>query len=214
MKYITRPLTAEAKMRLKGVRRESSNFSAPWNATLDLLDRELWHLGVRNEFVMMIDAAESDFKINGELRVNARPASPAVGISFESRKGPLLFVCGKFTDWKDNVRAIALGLEALRKVDRYGITQASEQYKGFGALPPGTPMPAAAMTVEEAALLLLDGDEVAGVGDILSNPMVLDTCFRVMAKKHHPDAGGDPALFRRIVEARDLIAVERERVAS
>lgn len=40
--------------------------------------------------------------------------------------------------WQHNVRSIALGLEALRAVDRYGITKRGEQYAGFtGALPAG-----------------------------------------------------------------------------
>lgn len=40
--------------------------------------------------------------------------------------------------WQHNVRSIALGLEALRAVDRYGISRRGEQYAGFrGALPAG-----------------------------------------------------------------------------
>jgi hypothetical protein len=35
--------------------------------------------------------------------------------------------------WQHNVRSIALGLEALRAVDRYGITRRGEQYAGFRA---------------------------------------------------------------------------------
>lgn len=33
--------------------------------------------------------------------------------------------------WQHNVRSIALGLEALRAVDRYGISRRGEQYAGF-----------------------------------------------------------------------------------
>lgn len=35
--------------------------------------------------------------------------------------------------WQHNVRSIALGLEALRAVDRYGITRRGQQYAGFRA---------------------------------------------------------------------------------
>lgn len=35
--------------------------------------------------------------------------------------------------WQHNVRSIALGLEALRAVDRYGISRRGEQYAGFRA---------------------------------------------------------------------------------
>lgn len=209
MRYRTRPLTPEARSRLKGVRREGSPFKASWRSTLDLLDRELWHLGVRTEFVMQIDVEERDLRLDGELRANARPASPAVAVAFESGKGPLLFVCGKFPTWQDNVRAIALGLEALRKVDRYGITRAAEQYRGFNALPPGMPMPAASMTVEEAAEFLIEhgewGDTPASIDELVGAPEAVRLYFREAAKKLHPDAGGDAALFRRLTEAKDLL---------
>jgi hypothetical protein len=33
--------------------------------------------------------------------------------------------------WQDNLRAVALGLEALRRVERYGIAQRGEQYAGW-----------------------------------------------------------------------------------
>ena len=35
--------------------------------------------------------------------------------------------------WQHNLRSIALGLEALRAVDRYGISRRGEQYAGFRA---------------------------------------------------------------------------------
>lgn len=209
MRCVTRPLTIEARTRLKGIRVEYSQFSASWSSTLDLLDRELRHLGVRDEFVMQIDVTEVDLKLNGELRANARPASAAAAISIDTRaRGALLFVCGKFPHWQENVRAIALGLEALRKVDRYGITQASEQYRGFGALPPGTPMPAAKMTVEEAARLLAEQANMASGNDMNAADVMSDGgefAYRTAAKVLHPDVGGDAEQFRLITEARDVL---------
>lgn len=42
-----------------------------------------------------------------------------------------------FTDWRDNVRAIAKGLEALRAVDRWGVAKRGQQYAGFALLTAG-----------------------------------------------------------------------------
>jgi len=119
-------------------------------------------------------------------------------------------VCGKFPTWQDNVRAIALGLEALRKVDRYGIVQSAEQYRGWQALPPGSPMPAAKMTIEDAARLLADAAPSLGYesGDLLDSGAAdgaIPRCYREAAKRLHPDVGGDPELFKRLTEARDLL---------
>jgi hypothetical protein len=203
MRYVTRPLTIEARTRLRGVKPVRGPFSATWRQTMQLLDAELGHLGVRDEFVMQIDVDERDLRLDGGLRANARPASPAVAISVERKgKPPLRVVCGKFTDWQENVRAIALGLEALRKVARYGIVQAEEQYTGFGALPPGVAMPAAKMTLEEAQRCLRLWWK-PGIGE--DEWSVL---YRRGARKLHPDAGGDPELFRRLTEARDLLEAQ------
>lgn len=211
MNYTTRPLTPEARTRLAGgPTMQRSQFDSTWSATLQLLDRELRHLGVRHEFVMQVDCAESDLRLDGQLRANARLASPAVAIAVETKRaGSLLFVCGRFDDWRDNVRAIALGLESLRRVERYGIVQSNEQYRGWQALPPGTPMPAAQMTIDEAARVLA-AEGPATASELLAARgaalrVMVGACFRESARRVHPDVGGDPADFKRLTEARDLM---------
>jgi hypothetical protein len=200
MRYVTRPLTIEARTRLRGVRPVRGPFSATWSQTLTQLKTEVRHLGA-SEFVMQIDVEERHIRLDGGLRADARPLSPSVAISVDRPgKAPLLFVCGKFTDWRENVRAIALGLEALRRVERYGIVQAEEQYTGFGALPPGVPMPAAKMTVEEAQRILRRFWH--GAASERNDWALL---YLRGARELHPDAGGDPAEFRRLTEARDLL---------
>lgn len=197
-------------MRLKGVTPSYSKFDSTWKATLELLERELTLLvGRKNgytystplEFVLQIDIEEGDLRINGELRSGARPQSPAVAIAIDSKaSGPLLFVCGEYVDWRDNVRAIAKTLEALRAIDRYGVTKAAEQYRGFGALPPGTPMPAAKMSLDEAETMLRRYWHGA-----VSESRDWELLYRRGAKELHPDVGGDPAAFRKLTEARDLL---------
>lgn len=211
MRYVTRPLTPESRARLQGTRRQwGSPFSAPWSSTLEVLDRELRHLGVRDEFVLQIDCSEADLRLDGQLRANARVGSPSVAIAVESKKGSLLFVCGRFSDWRDNVRAIALGLEALRRVERYGIVQSDEQYRGWQALPPGTPMPPAQMTAEQAARRMLDlAGYTGGVGDaqaVIADPTELAHVYRLAARFSHPDTdGGSTELFQELEECYRIV---------
>jgi hypothetical protein len=47
------------------------------------------------------------------------------------------FAVDVFPTWQANLRAITLGLEALRRVQRYGIVKEDEQYTGFKALTSG-----------------------------------------------------------------------------
>jgi hypothetical protein len=192
-------------MRLKANKRPAhSQFSAGWSDTLCLLEREVAHLGGR-EFVLQVDVEEEDIRLDGQIRASARPKTPAVAVAFESKDGPLLFVCGRFSAWQDNTRAIALGLEALRRVDRYGITQSDEQYRGFRALICAVPMPAQ-MSLEDAARFLLEyGGGGFVVEDVIASRDVRNTLYRIAAKKLHPDVGGDGALFAKLTEARELL---------
>jgi len=200
--YSIRPLTEEAKMRLgKRTSRSTSLFDSTWTSTEDLLLREVGQLRPRNnQFVLMCDdVTESDIRRDGRLRADASIGHD-VAVAIDSwEKGDLLFTTGKFYGWQHNVRAIALCLEALRKVERYGIVQSDEQYRGWQALPPGTPMPAARMTIDEAMRLLRDESGVVAGAD-------WEYMYRLAAKVNHPDVeGGDADMFRRITEARDLL---------
>jgi hypothetical protein len=213
-----RPLGPEIRARLRPApgARASSAFRSTWGATLALLERELVALGVR-EYVLQIDVTDADLRLDGGLRANARPTTPTVGLSFDTRKvGPLLFVCDRFIPWQDNVRAIALSLEALRKVDRYGITQSGEQYRGYQALPPGPPQRVeSSMTIDEAAAFIAraawpreaDDYQARWVHRIVEEPAFRSEQYRRAAARLHPDAPtGNADEFRRLTDARDLLA--------
>lgn len=188
--------------------------SIPWSDTLTLLDRELRALDAK-KIVFQIDVREHEIRLDGQVRADARPADPAVIISFASKHGSLRYFCDQFKDWHDNVRAIALGLEALRKVERYGITHKGEQYAGWKALGQGSgvnenvilqfagPRDAARFMVERA------GHDGRGVEESIELALVhktyRDEIFKRAAKKLHPDAGGSRADWETLVEARRLV---------
>lgn len=111
-------------------------------------------------------------------------------ISFKSKHGPLAYATGEFDDWRDNLRAIALSLEALRAVDRYGVSKRGEQYRGWRQISATTGNADDLLTTRAQAVEFLsrwDGD--------------VKEAFRAT----HPDHGGDPDVFRLVVRARDLI---------
>lgn len=181
--------------------RQRSNFRTGWAKVQELLDRELRNLDAK-AVVMLVALEPKDFRIDGQPRANARPAHPGVILSFDSKFGPLRYACDRFDDFADNVYAIGLGLEALRKVERYGITKRGEQYKGWTQLPSGTVM-GAPMSREEAWRVLCDlaDEEWSGVYDRDD----VARLYRVATKLHHPDHGGNGDMFRRATEARDRL---------
>lgn len=216
MHVIFRPLITWPKgdLTLK-YRRKSSPFGATYSRTLDQLDRELVHLGA-TELVIQLALDESEIRLDGMPRANASPRHPGVVLAFESKHGPLQYATDRFNHWQANVRAITLGLEALRKVDRYGITMHGEQYTGWKQLPPSSiEVGPASMTADEAAQFLIAHGEVDGaepphdtwelLGDHPLRQEVVDGYYRRAAKRLHPDHGGDPAMFLRLQQARDLL---------
>ena len=96
----------------------------------------------------------------------------------------LSFPCDTFTDWQDNLRAIAKSLEALRMVDRYGVTSNSEQYRGFTAIGAGDPRASAL-----AFLVKVTGWPES---QIVNDPQ---GAYRLAAAELHPDKGGSHDSF-------------------
>jgi len=134
-------------------------------------------------------------------RSDARPRTPRVIVSLDSMHGPLRYPCDNFHNWHDNVRAIALALEALRKVDRYGVTKRGEQYKGWKALP----APSGEPTTPELAARVI-GRTDPDPARILTDSTYAKRIVRAALKKHHPDQGGDAAQFHRVQQARRILS--------
>lgn len=209
-------------------RRKGPQFRSSWSQTLTLLEDELRHLRAK-DIVIQADFTARDIRQDGWPRADARkPSFPGVVVSFQSNVGPLTYATDIYSDgyfwrsqvgsrgepgfkegasiplpgWQANVRAIALSLEALRAVDRHGVTKRGEQYVGFGALPRATLALDAPMSVEEAA-------DVLGVdlGERWDSDFVTSQ-FRQKARE--ADASADPAAaLHRVQKARDVLLESR-----
>lgn len=186
--------------------RRPAPFASGWGTTLALLLRELKMLDAQ-QVVCQVAIAPRDFRIrDGHPKSNAKASHPGVILAFESKHGPLKYACDTFTQFDDNMRAIALGLEALRKVERYGITKRGEQYRGWSALPPGTVM-GETMTREEAWRVLCDlAEEPDELGELQwADGNDFDRMYREAAKRHHPDQGGDRNCFEAAAKAHAVL---------
>ena len=111
--------------------------------------------------------------------------------------------CDRFDNWKDNLRAIALSLEALRMVDRYGVTVKGEQYRGWTQLPAA---PASyEMSGADAAAFIAQHVEFIPSSWLTERKDAFDTAYRIAAKKLHPDAGGDAEMFKKLQTAAEVL---------
>jgi hypothetical protein len=197
--------------------RRNAPFKSTWAKTLDLLSFELDKLSARAITLKTMHDPD-DFRIDGKLRSDTRaPDHPGVILTFEKFDGwnderqqseytEMRFPCDTFGYWKDNVRAIALALEALRMIDRYGVRSGS-QYAGFKALPAGD------FTVEMTPELAADFiAKAAGMGNvpgvaksIIQTPVFGESVYRTAAKVLHPDKGGNPEEFKSLERAWRLV---------
>jgi hypothetical protein len=215
MNYQVRPIVTWPGQRTKLPK--SAPFRSHWSETEQLLEDELRRIGAKNA-VLQLSITERDIKVDGCLRGDARPGSPVI-VSFDSKHGPISIPCDAFANWRDNVRAIALGLEALRKLERYGITGQGQQYTGWKALPPPAssqagssgqarpqhappppPDPDGFRTREEAKAF--QRTIVGGRVDFVPMDQVLRECEKLT----HPDAyPGREAKFKRVQAARRVL---------
>lgn len=163
----------------------------PLTTTLRDLDRELRELSAK-DVELLVAVAPDRFRLDGRPRAGAVAEHPGIILSFTIPKvGAVSYPCDTFTTWEGNLRAVALALEALRKVDRYGVTKRGEQYRGFLALE-ATAAPAGFATVHEAQTFIrwVAGYEPAETW----SPRL----FREAQRAAHPDMGGDAATFQRV----------------
>lgn len=190
--------------------RRNAPFKATWSNTLTLLAYELDKLSARDTSLKTMHSPD-DFRIDGKLRSDTRaPGHPGVILTFEkfeewdeetqqSKYVAMRLPCDTFGYWKDNVRAIALALEALRKIDRYGVTSGA-QYAGYKALPPGdfsvelTPELAADFIAKAAGM----GNVPSIATSIIQNPVFGDSVYKTAAKLLHPDKGGSMEEFKKL----------------
>jgi hypothetical protein len=189
---------------------KGSPFKTQWTKTLELLGREIRYLGGRKvEIALDLPRGLMDLRQDGMLKADARPRHPVI-VSFIANDGQRhRYPCDRFSWWQDNLYAIAKALEALRLVERYGVS-ADLVRAGFKAIPANT---STALSTDAAALVIArryngngaDATAEANARILLSNR---DTALRMVRgamAKAHPDRGGSASDFQLVNEAKRVL---------
>lgn len=184
-------------------RRRRSPFRTTLAGTVSELRTEIRQFPMRN-VVLSLAITETMLRNDGMPRSDARPAHPGVILSFETKDaGALSFPGDSFTSWEDNLLAIVRTINALRSIDRYGVTRHAEQFASWRAI---EARPASEFASVDAAISFLvevvpiewahqvDRDNLRGL-------------LRLAQRAAHPDSPtGDHDKMSRVNRAAEYLA--------
>lgn len=121
------------------------------------------------------------------LSSQGEPSDTGAAVYCKIDGKPICFASDKWDRVADNIAAIAQHIDALRRIDRYGVGRMERAFAGYAALPPST---------EEWYVVL-------GLTPYATLDQV-EEAFKKLAKDAHPDAGGSHEAMSRLTAARDL----------
>ena len=195
-----------------------SQFKQTYANTKKILEFELDKLGaLESSLLIEMFINDGDLRNDGELRANARPYRQGVRLSFtrisrrlrnqttgdiRNETQTLSYPCDAFDDWQDNLRAIALSLEALRKVERYGVFKYEDMVSRLA-------LPAAAdNSREQNAYLFLAKYSGCTLSEIAKDAAYRRKAFVRCLQKLHPDnPRGDNELFLKLYEIKNFLGM-------
>ena len=140
---------------------------------------------------------------NIRLRLDGRPDSrledpsdPGAAIYFRFKGKATVLACDSYVRVADNIAALAAHIDALRRIERYGVGTIEQALAGYKALPADT---------------AANWRTVFGFG-AKSRPSAdqVDTAYKTAAKQHHPDLGGSDMAMAHLNRARDYALAELE----
>lgn len=116
------------------------------------------------------------------------PEDKGVAVFFEINKKQYVFCCDKWDRIEDNLHAIGMTIEAMRGIDRWGVSEMIERsFSGFAALPEPT-------QARKDWWDVLSIKSNAGISDIKQ-------AYRDKVKLVHPDSGGSNEEFIELQQA-------------
>ena len=171
--------------RTSASQRDRGQFKVGMGIARDEMLRELGRMGAKE----IVVSTNVPTRRDGLPYADARePADPGVAVYFTHGKRQLVIACDSYSTVRANMRAVGATVEALRAIQRHGATSLLERaFTGFAALPPkgGGERP---------------WREVLGVGPAATLEEA-KVAYRDLARRHHPDAGGDLETMARINRA-------------
>ncbi len=162
-----------------------------------LLD-QLERLGATGDWIVSTNVELTNYGMPRAGR--SEPADPGVAVYFQLRDKDRVLACDRWLTVAENIAAIAAHIDAIRRVDRYGVGTLDQAFAGYDALPP----PGAVAKIPWRKVFGLDEAVTPNRGE-------LDRLYRQMAQQFHPDLqGGSHDAMAMLNAARDEALQEIE----
>lgn len=133
-------------------------------------------------------------RLDGRPRSDSEPADPGAACYFRLKGKARVLACDKWNRVADNIAAIAQHIDALRRIDRYGVGSLEQAFAGYKALPEDT-------AANWRAVFGFAADSTPSFDDV-------DRAFKKAARERHPDAGGTDLEMAHLNRARDYAREE------
>jgi len=116
-----------------------------------------------------------------------QPEDVGAAVYFKLKGARRCLACDKWDRVADNIAAIAQHIDALRRIDRYGVGTLDQAFAGYAALPAST------------------GDWWLVLELLPTATLVeVEEAFRRLAKEANPDVGGTHEAMARLTAAREI----------
>jgi hypothetical protein len=154
------------------------------------LEAELDRLGARHPTL----STNVELRLDGRPRSDIEPTDRGVACYFVFKGRATVFACDKWDRVADNIAAIAAHIDALRRIERYGVGSLEQALAGYKSLPADT---------------AADWRSVFGFppGSAPSRDQ-LDSAYKAAARVHHPDRGGTDEGMSHVNRAHDFALEE------
>lgn len=176
----------EGYQRTPSYQRKRSQFKGTIASGRDKLKEEVRRLGGTE----LIISSDIPLNQNGDLRADYarfKMNSPGVAIYFKRKGKQVALCCDQYDNVWENLIALAKGIEAIRGMDRWGISDFLDKtFSGFAALPPADYK---APWWESFGYSEKPGKDKAEI---------VRSKYRELVKIHHPDTGGSIDKFQQI----------------
>ena len=175
--------------------REVSRFRQTFGAAQDSLKSEVSRLGGKDLVV------STNMKVNNRGDVYASELGknipdPGVAVYFKYKGKEVSMCCDKYKYVWENMYALACGIEALRGMERWGVSEFLDRaFTGFTALPESY------ATKKHEWWTVLGYQQKPGTATW--DWAGVEAAYKSLAKKLHPDVGGTVNQFQELLAAYD-----------